>query len=70
MAVIAKGSSPFKKEEPNDRIHLKDQYYALAKAEYIKVLKALGNAYVTVTPQMRESIIHDIKSHYKSLETF
>lgn len=67
MSVIAKGASPFKKEE---RIHLKDQYYALAKAEYIKVLKALANAYVTVTPQMRESIINDIKSHFKSLETF
>lgn len=67
MSLIAKGSSPFKQEE---KIHLKDQYYALAKAEYIKVLKALANAYVTVTPQMRESIIHDIKSHYKSLETF
>lgn len=67
MALITKGNSPFKEEE---RIHLKDQYYALAKAEYIKVLKALTNAYVTVTPQMRELIIHDIKSHYKSLETF
>jgi hypothetical protein len=67
MSLIAKGSSPFKQEE---KIHLKDQYYTLAKAEYIKVLKALANAYVTVTPQMRESIIRDIKSHYKSLETF
>lgn len=67
MALIDKKSSPFKGEE---KIHLKDQYYALAKAEYIKVLKALASAYVTVTPQMRKSIIHDIKSHYKSLETF
>jgi len=67
MSLIAKGSSPFKQEES---IHLKDQYYALAKAEYINVLKALAKAYVTVTPQMRESIIRDIKTHYKSLETF
>jgi hypothetical protein len=67
MSLIAKGSSPFKKEE---RIHLKDEYYALAKAEYIKVLKVLTSAYITVTPQMRESIISDIKTHFKSLETF
>ena len=67
MSIIAKGSSPFKQEE---RIHLKDQYYALAKAEYITVLKALAKANVTVTDSMRTSIIHDIKSHYKSLETF
>jgi len=70
MSLIAKGASPFKKEEANTRIHLKDEYYALAKAEYIKLLKAMAGANVTVTDSMRVSIIHDIKSHYKSLETF
>ncbi len=69
MSIIAKGASPFKKEEAN-HIHLKDTYYALAKAEYIKLLKAMASANVTVTDSMRVSIIHDIKSHYKSLETF
>ena len=67
MAIIGT-SSPFKKTE--DKIHLKDVYYAEAKAEYIKLLKALADAHVTVTDSMRVSIINDIKTHYKSLETF
>ena len=67
MSLIAKGTSPFKTEE---KIHLKDHYYQLARDEYINVLKALAKAHITVTDSMRESIIRDIKTYYKSLETF
>ena len=70
MALVKSSASPFLPPKIETQIHLKDDYYALAKADYIELLHALAKANINVTPTMRESIIHDIKSHYKSIQEF
>jgi len=60
------GSSPFVEE----KIHLKDEYYAQAKAQFISCIKLLNQHNIVVDSSLLEKIIHDIKSHYKAIEGF
>lgn len=66
---MAKVSSPFIDVKP-EKVHLKDEYYAQAKAQFISCIKMLNQHNIIVDSVLMEKLRVDIKSHYKAIEGF